>query len=141
MKAASLTSSLLAPKGDAAPAHLHQVYPLLDGRGERAASEPARVPANRPIQGDDEAAMFAPAAATSEDDISPLKRDRLGRVKLSLRLDAERHTRLRLAAAHTGRRLQDVLTAALDSYLSEIAPTLQEHGCTCYPSGAANHED
>lgn len=41
-------------------------------------------------------------------------------VKLSLRLDAERHHRLRLTAEHMGMSLQEVLVRALDSYLDQV---------------------
>lgn len=41
-------------------------------------------------------------------------------VKLSLRLDAKRHLRLRLTAEHMEASLQEVLTRALDSYLDQL---------------------
>jgi hypothetical protein len=43
------------------------------------------------------------------------------RVALTLRVDQERHTRLRLLAAQTKRSSQDILLAALDSYIDGAA--------------------
>jgi len=47
------------------------------------------------------------------------------RRRITLRLDAERHMRLKLAAAHLELSLQDILIAALDAYLAREAP------CAC----------
>ena len=50
------------------------------------------------------------------------------RRRLTLRLDPERHMRLKLAAAHLDLSLQDILIAALDAYLAREAP------CACLAS-------
>lgn len=63
-----------------------------------------------------------------------------GRRRITLRLDAARHRRLRLAATHLGVSLQEVLIAALDSHLAGIAPGLAGGGCTCL-AGAPLDED
>jgi hypothetical protein len=44
------------------------------------------------------------------------------RRRLTLRLDPERHMRLKLAAAHLDLSLQDILIAALDAHLAREAP-------------------
>jgi hypothetical protein len=44
------------------------------------------------------------------------------RRRLTLRLDPERHVRLKLAAAHLDLSLQDILIAALDAHLAREAP-------------------
>ncbi len=125
MKAAQLTSRLLARKGTAGPSSPRnteatvidipappQLRKLAKPAGDRA-----------PQGGGNKAKHFArpkPSLATSRtlaDSGAGPKSDHRGRVKLSLRLDRERHTRLRLFAAHTERHLQDILTAALDEYL------------------------
>ncbi len=90
MKAAELNSSLLMRKGAAAPVSV----PMPQGGHP---SNDARV---------------APAPRPSE-----MRRDRLGRVRHSLRLDVQRHLRLKLLAAHTRQSLQDILLAALDDHL------------------------
>jgi hypothetical protein len=50
------------------------------------------------------------------------------RRRLTLRLDPDRHLRLKLAAAHLGLSLQDVIVAALDDHLTRAAP------CPCLKS-------
>lgn len=50
------------------------------------------------------------------------------RRRLTLRLDPERHMRLKLAAAHLDLSLQDILIAALDAHLAREAP------CPCLAS-------
>jgi hypothetical protein len=47
------------------------------------------------------------------------------RRRLTLRLDPERHMRLKLAAAHLDISLQEMLIAALDAHLAREAP------CAC----------
>ncbi len=126
MKAAQLTSRLLARKGTAGPSSPRnteatvidipappQLRKLAKPAGDRA-----------PQGGGDKTKLFArpksglAASRTSHAAVGAgPKSDHRGRVKLSLRLDRERHTRLRLFAAHTERHLQDILTAALDEYL------------------------
>jgi hypothetical protein len=55
----------------------------------------------------------------------------LGAVKLSLRLDPERHTRLRVAAAHLRRSGQEIMLAALDAYLADKAHEIRGGSCAC----------
>ena len=54
-----------------------------------------------------------------------------GRAKLTMRLDRERHFRLKLVAAHLKRSSQEVLTQALDAYLDQLAPAMMNGGCAC----------
>ncbi len=60
---------------------------------------------------------------------------RTERRRISLRLDAARHRRVKLAATHLGISLQDVLVEALDAHLARVAPGLAEGGCTCLAGG------
>jgi len=105
MKAAQLQSDLLMRKGAAAPmpgvevAHRTPVSDLFPESAERTPG-PAKT---RPR---------GPAGTTS-------KRDRLGRVRISLRLDPHRHLRLRLVSAYNRMSQQETLIAALDAYLGE----------------------
>ena len=46
------------------------------------------------------------------------------RRRLTLRLDRERHMRLKFAAAHLGISLQDLMIAALDAHLAREAPCI-----------------
>lgn len=96
MSLATLSGELLARKGDAAPA---------GGRSHPHESSPAT--GLRPVA--------APKAASNG-----------SRVRLSLRLDSERHRRLRVAAACQNQSMQAVMLAALDRHLADAAG-----GCSC----------
>ncbi len=129
MKSASLTSILLARKGTAGPSRLRNVdtetvemrplgppaksltdISLASGRpGTEESFEPEAGRA-RPIRA---IAMRPTTKATPAIDHG-------GRVKMSLRLDPARHTRLRAVAARAGRHMQDVMSVALDRYLDEL---------------------
>jgi len=119
-KASPLTGALLARKGGASPSFLAQVHPPVDGLPAAVAHRPSRAAAPHA----NDAGEAAQGGAS---------RDHHGRIKLSFRLDQDRHLRLKLAAAHTDRHIQDILTAALDRYLTDLAPAVKSGGCTCYP--------
>ena len=51
--------------------------------------------------------------------------------KVSLRLDPERHRKLRLAAVHLGRSGQRILIDALDAHLARCAETIAGGDCAC----------
>lgn len=116
MKTARLNGTLLSRKGDARPALAAVDFAAVDPQPQGAIDRP-------------------------QDDVVPaLTCDKYGRVRVSLRLDAERHLRLRLLAAHGCKSLQETLIAALDSYLGEEALSLP---CECLqPAGspACNRE-
>lgn len=70
----------------------------------------------------------------------PVLRDTYGkaradmRIRLSIRLDPERHRRLRLALVHLRQHGQDFVVAALDHYLEQVVPTLLANPCRCLGS-------
>src|SRR5690606_18880793 len=105
-KASPLTGSLLARKGAAAPSFLTQVHPPVNG-ASAAAPHRRPLPAAKRANGED-AARSAPCVADIEAAQGGASRDHNGRIKLSFRLDTERHLRLKLAAAHTDRHIQDI---------------------------------
>ncbi len=125
MKAARLTSGLLARKGGAAP--LAGAYggtglePLIGlfGRGATRPAwtgdgETAKRPAAVEAVPHHAAQVLRPEQTRSE----PASTRRDAPVRLSLRLDHERHTRLRIMAARKGARPQDLLRDVLDSVLA-----------------------
>jgi hypothetical protein len=59
-----------------------------------------------------------------------------GRARLPLRLDEERHRRLRLATAHLRKSGQALLLAALDHYLDHVVPALIPGRCPCLAGDA-----
>jgi hypothetical protein len=136
-KASPLTSALLARKGTAMPSFLTQVHPPVDGL-------PVAQSHKRPYGGandESDAANCGACASDAEAVQSTAARDHHGRIKLSFRLDQDRHLRLKLAAAHTDRHIQDILTAALDRYLTDLAPAVKSGGCTCYPKVSHPSDD
>ena len=118
MKAASLSSTLLARKGNAAPAGGFAMPPL---------PAPATVePAPRPVR----AVASALPVETAPSPLVPAnKAEKIA--KLTLRLDAERHLRLKLVAAHGRASIQELMVRALDAYLNELGPNAARGGCAC----------
>jgi hypothetical protein len=104
-EASPLTASLLARKGAATPSPLFAV-PTAAPRAQVTpfATKPVERPVEQPV--------------AKPDDL----RDRR---RLTLRLDPDRHMRLKLATAHLDISLQDFLIAALDAHLAREAP------CAC----------
>jgi hypothetical protein len=139
-KASPLTSALLARKGAAAPSFLTQVHPPL-GALPAAASHQRPYAAAKHANDENEAANCGACAPDADAGQSTVARDHHGRIKLSFRLDQDRHLRLKLAAAHTDRHIQDILTAALDRYLTDLAPAVKSGGCTCYPKVSHPSDD
>lgn len=137
---ASLSSSLLARKGGAKPAMRPSAGASLDDLGwnDMGDDHPAAFPANgnghavpEPIKYQEAIAeQFAapekkPSVAVREiaQPISAGSRvvrkpeTAIGKVAFTLRLDAQRHLRLRLACAVSNRSAQKVVTDALDAFL------------------------
>jgi hypothetical protein len=64
-------------------------------------------------------------------------RNKGNRVRLSVRIDDERHLRLKLTAAHLRLHVQDVLVAALDKYLEHASPEILNKNCCCLKATSA----
>ncbi len=130
MKAAQLTSRLLARKGTAGPSFPRNAEATVIDIPAPPQLRKLAKPVGDPVpNGGGKAKLFArpkPGLTVSqfrvESGAGP-KTDHRGRVKLSLRLDRDRHTRLRLFAARTERHLQNILTVALDEYLDRHQTT------------------
>lgn len=110
LKTASLTGALLVAKGAAAPI----------GQPSRAAPTGMAQRLPRPARRRDGGA----------------KPD--GEARLSLRMSAARHLRLRVAAARLGESGQAVMLAAIDHYLDRVVPQLLEGACLCLEQGRAS---
>ena len=146
---ASLSPRLLARKGTAKPAMRPQVAPLVDFHQVSAypdhedlgwndmgdiAEAPVRPAQVVPISGKDTANSGPPAVlahrkmlartlagpARANDAASAKEK----RAAFTLRIDPERHFKLRLACSVTRRSAQQLLTEALDTMLAEI-PEIQ----------------
>ena len=136
---ASLTAGLLARKGAATPAMRPQMYNAQDDlgwndMGDAAAPVARPVPTVVPIafgQPVAEEALPAPPvviqqAALAQSFAEPVSvRPRAapgsrGKSAFTLRLDADRHLRLRLMGAHQHRSAQALVTEALDRLLDDF---------------------
>lgn len=113
---AVLSSALLARKGSAEPTGYSPIRARDLGAATRAIHK-ARKP--RPV----------PVPALAGGDGPPL-RD-YARARVSLRLDRDRHLKLKLTAAHLDSSLQDLLIEALDRYLEQIGPEVLRSDCAC----------
>ncbi len=110
--AAALASGLLARKGDAVPTSL-VVLPAM-ARAHASEITPGSAALRGVLGGKPPHDGVDTAAA-----------------KLSLRLNGDRHRRLRLVALHLGRSGQQILVEALDAYLERSAEAIIGGQCAC----------
>ena len=89
--------------------------------------------AKEPILSAPEPAADAPAM---EETGLPPTMDKMGRVRLSVRLDPDRYLRVKMASARTRWSAQDIVIAALDKYLGNNA----EKGPAEKANGAAGQD-
>jgi hypothetical protein len=120
-----------APEAAAVPEHVPSSIAALTPAPRPTREEPSVVAQQRAIlesfEGEEEGeaaeAAEAPAPAARAQ-IVPLPQPRVGaagrKAAFTLRLDADRHLRLRLACAVTGRSAQQIVTGALDELLATI---------------------
>jgi hypothetical protein len=118
---ASLTGALLVRRGNAVMAGwtMPPAHPLAAPDERQPRSEGLRLVEKgqgRPsgVASDDE----NPSGVSSDDEKMPVGG---ATMRVSFRVDAERHHRLRQAALHQGRSQQQLLVAALDAYLERDA--------------------
>lgn len=107
----SLSASLLARKGDARPA----MRPLALGT---AMAEPVEEDAAAVAPVDASVSVTLPTARRIARESAA--RTRTGKAAFTLRLDSDRHVRLRLASAMTRHSSQQLVTLALDAFLQNL---------------------
>ena len=134
---ARLTSALLARKGQAYPTGGF-AYPAMD-LGQPLPGPDKLSPPRRSLARARGALNSVGGAPATQ--LRPLRRPPSqsddGRVALTLRLDRERHRRLRIFAARHERTGQEVILRALDLYLAACGPD-----CACLrgePEGCAGN--
>ena len=124
---------MLARKGAAVPTGYTTMHSH-DADADDVACQPTANTANTADEfGDNIAPLVAPTAAALGD---PLATES-GRVRISVRLDRDRHLKLRLTAAHLQNSLQDLMIDALDRYLEQIGSEVVREDCVCLGIGAA----
>ncbi|NKB57169.1 MAG: hypothetical protein GKS00_12640 [Alphaproteobacteria bacterium] len=126
---AALTGALLANKGAAAPSDA--VSALLEEFPKPKPSKsngPFSAKRQKPsvVRAIDRTVVGASCPVACSDGIAEPGQ----RAKLSLRLDQNRHLRLKLAAAHLRRSSQTIMLEALDAYLVKVAPSIGIE-CAC----------
>ncbi len=132
---ASLSSALLARKGQARPASRSIVYadqdaPLLADK----ALPPERPAVPDKIEVQSAPPPIAPARSSARTRVGKRAQPGMARnnkAAFTLRLDGERHLKLRLASAHANLSAQQIVCAALDKYLADYAPALAGGDCPC----------
>lgn len=117
---AILSSTMLARKGAAVPSGYAPIRPHDVDTAESAA---------RSI--DENAGGSPPPARCVAAATGGPPSTQAGRTRVSVRLDRERHLKLKLTAAHLQRTLQDVITDALDRYLEQLGPEVLRTDCAC----------
>jgi hypothetical protein len=139
---ASLSSSLLARKGQARPAMRPQGFSGfgnlaeaiddlgwndMDGAGPTPAAEPAVLREREALKAEIETPRPAPEVKPAMTEAALTRIGRQVRAKQSkpksaftLRLDGDRHLRLRLATAVCDRSAQQLVTEALDAFLATL---------------------
>lgn len=83
-------------------------------------------------------AMTVADAVTASTPVMPVARAAAGskgKSAFTLRLDPERHLRLRLSAAHQHRSAQALMIEALDTYLQQCTPLFTKGNCVCREGG------
>ena len=118
---AVLSSALMARKGSAAPTGYTAMRPQ-DVNVTRSANENAGNPS--PV-------TKPPVTTAAATDIRGPTSTDSRRMRVSVRLDRERHLKLKLTSAHLQNSLQDIIVDALDRYLEQISPEVLRSECAC----------
>lgn len=123
------TSVELEPAAELIPARPQQEAEIVPIAAGMVRSIPADEPVGPPpvVRLQEEAALRIAAASAARPRRSALSDGR--RAAFTLRLDAERHLKLRLACTLSGRSAQQLVTEALDSLIAEVpdVATLAAH--------------
>ncbi len=132
MKASSLSSTLVVRKGSAAPS-VAAPRLVVPGDGPAATVKPTPAFGQRKATG---AAPqpYPPATPAAAPDIPrPGRRTTRGggKVRMTLRLQAADHLRLKLAAAHTGKNMTVLIEDAIERYLAAMGPRVNGGHCAC----------
>ena len=86
---------------------------------------PASAPATAPSQLDEA------AARKIAEEVDSLKRDGLGRIRISVRMSPRDHLQLKLIAAHTQMSAQSIFETALEEYIANHGSEILPQSCSC----------
>ncbi|GEM_PF-3260881 len=157
MKAAFLSSSLISSKGSAGPAtkslppgellekskRAERIFnrsetPQPQPRPQEAMQAPALAPTRPHFDEPAEEPVTARAHDLVRQEVliqkeatDQLRRDKLGRVRMSIRMSPEQHLQLKLIAAHTRKSAQTIMDEALSEYVDNHGEELIPAACAC----------
>ncbi len=138
MKAAFLTSSLIANKGTARPsAAITKPFELIsDNRSTASMRRPELTKeAPSPVLSRVVEKVEPKPSLVKENhqpiQLEKLKQDRLGRVKMSVRMTPDRHLKLKILSAYTRKSAQALITEALDKFMADYAVNTLNGQCAC----------
>ena len=130
LKPARLTSTLLTRKGMASPsaappsrANMVWSMPARPPRPAETPPSPA-TPAPIPLRADLSGWIGPRKNQSNRESVPTVPRSAETRVRVSLRLDAGRHLRMKLVATHLNRSLQSLFTQAIDEYFERHTPDM-----------------
>ncbi len=124
LKAAPLTSSLLATKGAATPA-------MLEASRGALVYLPRPEPRPRLVAAQKGSARSRGKSANGRARVNGSAAGGKATVTMSFRLDLGRHLRLKLLAAHFHGSMRECLEKAVDLYLASNGPGVRGGGCPC----------
>jgi len=111
------------PASIASPAGPQNPQILQDEPRQAAPNNTKRTPIGRkPV---------ASTAASYRREQKKLRKDKMGRVRMSIRLDPEDHLALKLLAAHSRKSSQNILEEALREYSDRHAEEILPQSCNC----------
>ena len=126
---AVLSGALIARKGAAAPTGYTPIRPRDVNAGSSANENAAPPDTDYPAPEAVSATVSAIAPARAATGAAAATEGE--RARVSVRLDPDRHLKLRLTAAHLHNSLQNIMTDALDRYLEQIGRDVLGNNCTC----------
>lgn len=154
MKAAFLSSSLISSKGSAAPVSRSQHPSELIASRElvkkdlapdvpsskmlnKVAYNQPKPAAERKEASQQKTVSRKPVASSFkhfEKKSKKLKKDHLGRVRVSVRMSPDDHLALKLLSAHARKSSQVIMEEALHEYIAKHGSEILPEACTCLKS-------
>ena len=86
---------------------------------------------NRHSNGESHSPLGEEKAKEIAAEVSKLKKDGLGRIRISVRMSPEDHLQLKLIAAHTQMSAQSIFETALEEYVANHGTEILPQSCNC----------
>ncbi len=98
------------------------------GKGDYSVSEAVSRAMTKPKESENLPEARVEEIAT---EVSKLKKDKLGRIRISVRMAPKDHLQLKLIAAHTQMSAQAIFETALEEYVANHGTELLPESCSC----------